>query len=68
MDLMPYLRMKVTDLTPNEYWETSRADFELSTDVHVAWRHGTEDAQREHKKREDRKARERKQEQDLLQR
>lgn len=48
VELLDHLRMRVKDLTPNEYWETSRNDYELATEVQNAWRLGVQDAQSMH--------------------
>jgi len=45
--------MKVNDLNPQEYWDTSKHDLELANDVQGAWRQGVDDAQHEHKKRQE---------------
>lgn len=46
-EYLDYLRMRVGDLTPNEYWETSRYDYETAIAVQQAWRDGAQDARDE---------------------
>lgn len=41
--------MNVRGLRPNEYWETSKHDYELASDVQAAWRNGIDAAKDEHK-------------------
>ena len=41
-------RMKLTDLTPNEYWQTDVIDLELGKAVQDAWREGQEAARQGH--------------------
>ena len=41
--------MRITDLTPNEYWSTDVIDLELGKAVQDAWREGQESASQGHK-------------------
>jgi hypothetical protein len=41
-------RMKVTDLAPNDYWQTDLIDLELGKAVQDAWNTGITDARQGH--------------------
>lgn len=47
-----YLRMRLRDLTPNEYWATSRYDMEIGLVVQDARDRGIEDAREMYGKQE----------------
>lgn len=40
--------MKVTDLTPNDYWQTDLIDLRLGEAVQKAWQEGQETAREGH--------------------
>lgn len=52
-ELQDYLRMArgLAHLTPNEYLDTSRHDYELAVACQLSWNAGVEDAQDDYKAR-----------------